>query len=145
VTLFTASWRALYEQRDDLTAQPVRISRGLPRYWPAAAGFPAVELLMPDGWMFGVQDPERFGRAYRRKLHIAGVEAITAALEGIASYSMPLALCCFEADPAHCHRGQFAAWWERKTGQVVPEALHATPPEPEPAQQQMDLDLSGAR
>ena len=73
--LFTASWRALAEASmlGPLAVQPVRISRGAPRFWPEADTFPAVDDLMPDGWMFAIKDLEKFGRCYRRKLHTIGL------------------------------------------------------------------------
>jgi hypothetical protein len=123
-TLYTASWWALWEasKAAPLPVQPVRTSRGKPRFWPAAASFPAIDELMPDGWMLGITDPERFGRAYRQKLHRIGLPTIEARLAAITVLSgQPLALLCFERDRADCHRGQFAAWYERKTGMTVPE------------------------
>jgi hypothetical protein len=123
-TLYTASWWTLWEasKAGSLPVQPVRTSRGKPRFWPAAEGFPAVDELMPDGWMLGITDPERFGRAYRQKLHRIGLARIEARLAAVAVLSgLPLALACFERDRADCHRGQFAAWYERKTGVRVPE------------------------
>jgi hypothetical protein len=123
--LFTASWKALFDCRDDLDVVPVRISRGVPRYWPAAAGFPALADLMPEPWMMGIDDLEKFGRVYRRKLHEIGLDAIRAQLDDLAAaYQRPPALACFEADPAGCHRGPafgFARWWESKTGISIPE------------------------
>jgi hypothetical protein len=105
-----------------LWAQPVRTSRGLPRFWPEAEAFPAVELLMPDFWMFGIKDAENFGRCYRRKLHIAGLARVSSRLdELVAECGKPLALACFESDRLDCHRGQIAAVWERWTGEAIPE------------------------
>jgi hypothetical protein len=118
----TASWSALYAHRDRLDVTPVRISRGGPRYWPEAADFPAVELLMPDGWMMGIADFEKFGRCYRRKLHIAGLPAVMAALDAIPANRV--ALTCFEPDCHDCHRGPafgFARWWFGKTGELIAE------------------------
>jgi hypothetical protein len=126
--ILTASWTALWRasQAGPLPVLVVRISRGLPRFWPAAERFPAVEALMPDPWMLGVAkadpDLERFGRCYRRKLHIQGLPAIQAILDTLgARYNLPLALACFEPSPTQCHRGQFAAWYERMAGIAVAE------------------------
>jgi hypothetical protein len=123
--LFTASWSALHQASTvgPLPVQPVRISRGVPRFWPAAEQFPAVDELMPDGWMFGIKDLEKFGRCYRRKLHAIGLPRVRALIDEIAADGRPLALACFETDPADCHRGPlgFAGWWERKTGERVPD------------------------
>jgi hypothetical protein len=123
-TLYTASWWTLWEasKAAPLPVQPVRTSRGKPRFWPAAEGFPAIDELMPDGWMLGITDPERFGRAYRQKLHRTGLPIIEARLAAITVLSgLPPVLLCFERLRADCHRGQFAAWYERKTGMTVPE------------------------
>jgi len=137
-TIFTASWRTLAEAgaAGTLDVTPVRISRGAPKFWPAAAGFAAVDELMPDGWMMGVytataakEGPqaamEKFGRCYRRRLHTQGLTRIQARLDAIAEQheGKPLALACFEDRVEDCHRGPsgFAGWYERKTGVRVPE------------------------
>lgn len=128
--LATASWTTLWRasQAGPLRVTPVRISRWLPRFWSAAEHFPALPALMPDPWMLGVAkadpDLERFGRCYRRKLHTLGLPAIQAELDALsARYNLPLALCCFEPDPATCHRGPlgFSGWYERMAGIAVPE------------------------
>jgi hypothetical protein len=126
VRLFTASWASLHQASTagPLPVQPVRTSRGVPRFWPAADAFPAVDELMPDGWMFGIENMENFGRCYRRKLHTIGLPRIQARLDDLAAEAgRPLALACFETDPADCHRGPvgFAGWWMRKTGEPVPD------------------------
>jgi hypothetical protein len=130
--LFTASWTSLHQasRRGPLPVQPVRISRGLPKFWPEARGFAVVDELMPDGWMFSIKDMERFGRAYRRKLHTIGLPRLQARLDEIAAADgRPLALACFETDPADCHRGPlgFAGWYERKTGIAIPDLGAAEP------------------
>jgi hypothetical protein len=120
-TLFTASWRVLWEasKAGAQTVQPVRSSRGLPRFWPAAERFPAVELLMPPYWMWALDDAEKFGRAYRRRLHAAGLAKVQAELDAVAD-GRPQAVCCFEARRCDCHRSEFAAWYERKAGVRCP-------------------------
>lgn len=124
--LFTASWTALWRasQRDSLTVQPVRISKGLPRFWPQASDFPAVEKLFVPGWMLrsGYDDRAKNERAYTHQLSQFGIERIAARLDAIADEcGKPLALCCFEADPADCHRSWAAAWLHTRTGLAVPE------------------------
>jgi hypothetical protein len=122
--LFTASWTSLWQasQRGPLPVQPVRTSKGVPKFWPAAERFPAVDELMPDGWMLGCNDPGKAERGYSGKLHRIGIGPIVARLDAIADESgMPLALCCFEADPADCHRSWAAAWLHEQTGRIVPE------------------------
>lgn len=148
--LFTASWAELHRHRDHLDVQPVRISRGLPKFWPEAAGFPALDDLMPDGWMLGIKDIEKFGRCYRRKLHVIGFDAIQGQLEALgAEYGRPPALACFEADPATCHRGPvfgFAAWWLGQCGEVIEEWEPANPaktPRELFGQIELDIEASG--
>ncbi len=125
--LYTASWRALAEvsTAGPLPVQPVRISRSAPRFWSEAEQFPYIAELAPAPWTFSITDMERFGRAYRRGLHVLGLPRIRALLDELAADAdgRPLALCCFEANPVDCHRGPlgFAGWWERKTGERVPE------------------------
>jgi hypothetical protein len=127
--IFTASWSALHRAVPlpalaPLEVLPVRISRDAPDFWRRAQSFPAIEDLMPDRWMLSL-DIDRFSCAYRRKLDEAGVERIQAQLDNLATtYQRPLALACFEADPADCHRGPvfgFACWYEAQTGISVPE------------------------
>lgn len=126
--LYTASWRALHLHSDQLgDVQVVRISRGVPKFWPEAQSFPAIDLLMPDGWMLGV-DGDRFWAAYTAKLDRIGVDAIRSVLDGIGG---PCALACFEADPESCHRGPrgFSGWW-RARGETVEEILARTAKQP---------------
>jgi hypothetical protein len=137
--IFTGSWTALHRavragQVDIRTdVLPVRISRGVPKFWPAAERFPALADLMPDGWMFGIKDDEKFNRCYRRKLHTIGFERIEDELdELLIVYNRPLVLCCFEPpDDGHaphtCHRGPdgFGGWWEHQGGAPVPEFSEA--------------------
>lgn len=122
VQVFTASWSALHRaaKAGTLDVEPVRISRGGPRFWPEAREFPAISELMPEGWVLGLRD-DPFFEAYREKLDRISVEAITAALDAIPGGK--LALACFEADPAACHRGPrgFAGYWFEKTGVRIEE------------------------
>jgi hypothetical protein len=125
--LFTSSWMSMYVAwmfDGELPVAPVRISRGLPRWWPEAASFPYVEQLAPDGWMLAVgkTDPERADRGYRRSLHVLGVERAMALIAAaVGDDPRPPALCCFEKNPVDCHRGQFSLWFRRKTGERVRE------------------------
>jgi hypothetical protein len=124
--LFTASWTTLHRASThaELPVQPVRISRGVPRFWLAAKSFAAIPELMPPGWVFAVfqTDPERARRAYRRGLDVLGIDRVTRLLDSAADDpERPLALCCFEPNPADCHRGPhgFAGWWKGKTGEPI--------------------------
>ena len=138
--IYTGCWRRLFEEvragrldpRSDVL--PVRISRGVPRFWPEAARFPTVPELTPDGWMLGIKDDDRFDGAYRAKLHRIGFERIEQALgDLLIAYCRPLVLCCFEPAegdraPHNCHRGPegFGGWWMSQGGAPVPE--WPTPP-----------------
>lgn len=120
--LLTGGWRALYDadKAGQLNFQIVRISRGVPRYWPAAGKFPKISDLMPEGYMLGIQDWEQFGRCYRSKLERLGIDAIQARLDELGD-SRPIVLTCFEADRADCHRSIAAAWFEAQTSIAIPE------------------------
>lgn len=52
-----------------------------------------------------------------------GVDRLRRAFERLAREhgGQRLVLLCFEADVSECHRGQFARWWQERTGQEVPE------------------------
>ncbi|MHB1808285.1 MAG: DUF488 family protein [Solirubrobacteraceae bacterium] len=123
--LYTASWRTLFDasKLGPLPVLPVRISRGAPRFWPEAAQFPYIEEIAPDAWMMGLAEVDKFWRCYRRKLQTAGADAIGARLDDAIGDAPKAAVCCFEADAAHCHRGPrgFAGWWIEHTNERVPE------------------------
>ncbi len=126
--LVTASWTALWQasKGGPLPLQPVRISRGTPKFWPQAATFPAVDELIPDGWMLSEKDLGKSERGYRGKLDRIGLERITARLDEIAAEcGATLALACFEdlSKPGEqCHRRWFADWFANQPGGlVVPE------------------------
>ena len=118
--LYTSRWqnRAL----EKLYVVPVGISRGTPRF-PVGYRYRRLPDLYPDGWMFGIEEDARFNEAYRKKLDRIGVDRIAEGLTRISREEggRPLALLCYEASPSDCHRATFAAWWEERTGQEVPE------------------------
>ena len=120
--IFTSSWPVL--QRADFYGElpvcPIRISRGAPKYWHVAHSFPYIEPLAPAGWLFGVKDPERFDRAYRRQLHVLGLERVRELIgKAVGDDPRPPCLMCFERDWRDCHRGQIAAVWQRWTGEPI--------------------------
>lgn len=125
--LVTASWRALWEawKVGRLTVTPVRVSLGLPKFWPAAELYPTVESVTPSGWMRSVSG-DQFRKAYRSKLDRIGITSIHAHLAAIET-TQPLALACFEADPTDCHRGLLGEWWFEKTGRAIPEWMPRFP------------------
>jgi hypothetical protein len=107
-------------RRGPVSVQPVRASVGRPRFWPAANRFPVARLITPYGLL--KLNGKEFEKHYLARLNEAGVDAIRAELEAIYQvHRHPLTLACFELDRANCHRGQFAEWWEKQTGVVVPE------------------------
>lgn len=120
----TWSWSGAHQAWRDgrLVVQPVRISLGVPKFWPAAVLCPFIPELAPDGSMMNL-DGERFRAAYLAKLRRVGVDMIAERFEAIAMTATAgtLALCCFERDRRDCHRGLFADWWLEATGEVVPE------------------------
>ena len=122
--LYTGSWRKLaaYERAGLV---PVRTSVGLPKWLPdtQARSYDYLPELAPTGGLFQVDDPVEFAARYRERLVSIGVERIEQRLQALAGQhdGRPLVLLCFEADPADCHRGDFADWWLARTGEVVPE------------------------
>lgn len=113
---------------------PVCASIGVPRF---PVGYPlagAVGMLAPFG-ILGEDDEAKFERLYRRRLDRFGVEKIRRVLTAIAKAGTVdtdppgqpyrgVVLLCYEdlAKPGEwCHRRMFAAWWEEKTGDPVPE------------------------
>lgn len=121
----TWSWSGAHQAWRDgrLVVQPVRISLGVPKFWPAAERLPFIAELAPDGWMMS-REGEAFGAAYLAKLDRIGVDLIAERFEAITTvHAGALALMCFEDVLAGqgCHRRLFADWWLERTGEVVPE------------------------
>lgn len=118
--LYTSRWqnRAL----ETLDVVPVGISRGTPKF-PVRYRYRRLIELAPDGWMLGIEDDELFEWAYRAKLDRLGADRLARLLRGLSDEEggKPLALLCYKADPAECHRGMFARWWRERTGQRVEE------------------------
>ena len=110
VELYTSRWQNRALETAPVIA--VGISRGAPKF---RVGYRYRRLpdLYPDSWMFGIEDDERFNEAYRRKLDGIGMDRIAAQLARISweEGGKALALLCYEADPARCHRGLFAEFW----------------------------------
>ena len=117
-------WTARYQNpvlktRPDLVK--VRITLGRPRF---RLGYKLVEMpeLAPDGWMFHLEGDE-FRKKYRQKLCDIGIQWLKSRFEQIrrSENRDELVLLCFEKPGEHCHRHDFAQWWEEKTGQKVEE------------------------
>lgn len=131
--LYTWSWkRALDYDGDDVVL--VRISLGKPK-WLApriASEFPYIPELAPAGG-FNIKDAAEFRNFYWERLDRFGVERIEQKFAELLARSegRPLVLLCYERKREDCHRYDFAVWWERQTGERVPEF---DAQEPEPAQ-----------
>jgi hypothetical protein len=102
-------------------AVKVSISRGDGR----GAGFRYRKAwpLAPSRETFALRGGEAFDKSYLRQLDSEGVGKIRDLLGKLSDEAggKPLVLLCHEKNPADCHRSTFAAWWEEKTGQRVPE------------------------
>jgi len=109
---------------------PVGIVVSPPR-WPLPYELAGnVNLLAP----VGMRDLDRaeFELLYRERLDRLGVDRARTILAGFAAafHVAGCVLLCFE-DLAKagewCHRRTFSAWWEERTGQVVPELVPGQP------------------
>jgi hypothetical protein len=100
---------------------PIGITVGAARVGYELAG--KVGMLAPQG--LGELEGEQFELAYRQRLDRFGVAAIAGVLRAFAAaHRAPGAvLLCFENVLAGetCHRRTFAAWWQERTGILVPE------------------------
>jgi len=120
VELYTSRWANRELSR--LPVVPVGISRGTPRF-PVPYTYRLARLLAPSRETFALRNDAAFEQSYLFGLEEIGVDRIADLLTKISAEegSMPLALLCYEADPADCHRSMFAHWWFEQTGQVVEE------------------------
>lgn len=125
--LFTLGWYALPRLSEEVKEKivPVRISVGLPRGMKGAKDLDVVHMLTP-GELFSQRNQlstAQFRARYYKRLDNYGVQKIHKVLKAISKENdgKALVLLCFEKDPAECHRSLFARWWERNTGQHVPE------------------------
>lgn len=114
---------SFYEFRPDM-GQPVRISLGVPKF-RLSWRLPSVRLeeLTPRGWYFRAP-PEVFARKFLEQLDQVGVDRLRGIFEDTLEGDGPLVLLCFERDVRSgndCHRRRFADWWQKNTGEFVPE------------------------
>ncbi len=109
IELFTTRWAN--KDLAHLNAQPVGISRGVPRF-RTPYRYKLARELAPGDVAWSTPDWESFTVAYRGQLEGLGVEAILGRLERISAQSggLPLVLLCFERDAGDCHRGLLAGW-----------------------------------
>lgn len=123
--IYTLSWTKLHKMDEHLREQiiPVRISLGLPRFMKGANKFPQIPQLAPYGDLFYERQRDVFKERYWERLDEIGVDKVRELLDEVqAQYpDKAMTLMCFEHDPADCHRGDFAIWWERETGEEIPE------------------------
>jgi hypothetical protein len=121
VRLFTSSYRAF----DPSFGVPVQTSNGRPK-WPVPYDLRHSAPILYPAWSLVADkslSADAFRAAYWAGLDRRGIERIADALVDIALTAGDdrLVLMCFEADPADCHRADFAQWWTRQTGEDVPE------------------------
>jgi hypothetical protein len=106
---------------------PIGITVGAARYlsYELAANLGA---LAPYGGLMKLEGAE-FDQAYEQRLDRFGPAAIERMLSAVVdAYNAKGALLlCFEKvdQGEECHRRVFSAWWERHTGQQVPELTPA--------------------
>lgn len=113
--LYTASYQAISPE----LAVPVRTSIGVPTW----ITYPLVDWLTVAPWgLLDVQDAADFRRRYRHRLHQRTPRILRELAELRAAYAgWPLALLCYERDPADCHRALLAEWIEQHIGEEVRE------------------------
>jgi Protein of unknown function, DUF488 len=118
--LYTCSYRRF---RADMGV-PVITSLGLPSWRPEAREWPRCWLLTPTPALFREPDDDVFAAGYAARLERFGAAKIARTLEKIARehQAARLILLCHEADPAACHRRQFADFMLATTGELIEEA-----------------------
>jgi len=119
MTLYTGR----YYNVPDPTAVIVRTTVGKPKAAPIFADQRYVELLSTAPWgIFKVASMQEFRPRYRQRLH-QRFERIRSEIEQLRAENpdRKLVLCCYDRDPARCHRSLFAEWWTQKTGEDVVE------------------------
>jgi len=121
------------EFRADMAGAPVRSTVGYPRFSLTYTLAGHARLIAPQRPMLNLPK-DAFMLSYRRLLDRAGVDAIRQELINIVGAGNRAVLLCFDrldrptkdGGENWCHRTMFAAWWQEKTGEEVPE-LGATP------------------
>lgn len=119
-------------QAKDLILESGAIAVGITAYpprWPV--GYPVLrrsELAPSQGLLAMARAktiaPEDFEREYLAQLDAIGVDGIRQILEEVGG---DMVLLCYEnvVKGERCHRRMFAAWWEKQTGEEVPELAPA--------------------
>ena len=118
VELATCSWRSYRPEM----GVPVRITLGRPPRW-FSHEHEEVRLLAPPPAVFRLEDDKEFEAAYEQHLNAVGAERLAGRFRDLSEKhgGRRLVLLCFESRVEDCHRGQFARWWARQTGEVVEE------------------------
>ena len=124
----TALATSRYQSRDlvlESKMTPIRITVGGPRFSLGYTLAGNIAELAPTRPMFQLTK-ENFELAYRLKLDDVGVPAIAAKFRSLDRQhgSKGLVLLCFDdvvSGEDWCHRTMFSQWWEKETGQEIPE------------------------
>lgn len=116
----------------------VRISLGTPKWKLGYELCYEMPDLMPFGLLNKFDTQEEFEPAYFARLDQKGVGKIRYQLERLENSGKDVVLLCYEdirkGPDDWCHRRSFAKWWEKKTGQVIPELFDPTPDPSKPRQ-----------
>jgi hypothetical protein len=111
---------------------PIRTSIGHPRWKLGYELAGSCKELMPLRSMLQMEQDE-YRALYEARLDAVGFTRLDDLLRTLSEQAggRGLVLLCFEdlAKPGlWCHRRMFAAWWEAKCGQAVPELAAVVPP-----------------
>ncbi len=111
--------------RDDLAKVPISIGR--PRWRLPYPLEPQLRPLCPPRRIIKWTDQDEYRGVYLRQLDELGVEAADELLrQAFERAGRDLVLLCYEdLSKSWCHRRMFAAWYEGKTGIVIPELVEA--------------------
>ena len=99
----------------------IRTSLGHPRFTLPYLITGKLPELTPERPWLGLER-EEYEPLYLAKLEGVGVDTIRECVAELAGGRIPVLLCfCKVANGAWCHRRMFAEWWEKQTGEPVPE------------------------
>lgn len=100
----------------------IRASLGMPKWIGEAADWPFLPELAPR-WSYFRAEPDEFEKRYLAQMEAHGARYLARRLHetGRLYRASRIVVCCFEADRDDCHRGLWADWWTRTTGEVVDE------------------------
>lgn len=104
---------------------PVQASNGRPKFklhytleWKIPELYPSWSLVKNQSLSVA-----EFREKYWAGLDRVGVQKLASIFSAVSQHldNDTLVLMCFEKHPRDCHRGDFAMWWEDRTGIEVPE------------------------